>query len=310
MHGAQRRVAHTAARHVDDALERQVVGRLHRGTHIGDGVADFLAFVEAQAADHAIGHADQDQPLLKGAGLEAGAHQDGDLGQGVPVAAQRLDALADHAGFFVGVPQPDHGDLFPVLGVGSAGTQCLAEPALVMRDQARGGGEDRGGGAVVGLQPDDLRAGKILLEAQDVFHLGAAPGVDRLIVVSHAADIAMRLCKEPQPQVLDQVGVLVFVHQDVAEHAVVLREDLRLGAQQFGRVQQKVTEVGSVQRAQAILVGGVQRTGAAVGEVDVLGRGDPVRGQAAILPALDRPHQRWGCPTLGVDPLRLHDLLE
>ena len=70
------------------------------------------AFVEAQAADHAIGHAEQDQPLLEGAGLEAGAHQDGDLAQRVAVAAQRLDAFADHAGLLVGVPQADHGDLF------------------------------------------------------------------------------------------------------------------------------------------------------------------------------------------------------
>ena len=51
--------ADAAARHVDDALERQVVGRLHHGAHVGDGVADLLPLVEAQAADHAIWHAER-----------------------------------------------------------------------------------------------------------------------------------------------------------------------------------------------------------------------------------------------------------
>jgi hypothetical protein len=44
--------------------------------------------------------------------------------------------------------------------------------------------------AVVALQPDDLGAGKIALEAQDVVDLGAAPAIDRLVVVADAADIA------------------------------------------------------------------------------------------------------------------------
>jgi hypothetical protein len=45
------------------------------------------------------------------------------------------------------------------------------------------------GGAVVALEPDDLGAGKVVLEAQDVVDLGAAPAVDRLVVVADAADV-------------------------------------------------------------------------------------------------------------------------
>ena len=90
---------------------------------------------------------------------------------------------------------------------------------------------------------------------------------------------------------------------------MVLLQDLRLGAQQFRHMQQQIAEIRRIQRAQAFLVGGVQRPGAAIGEVDVLGRGDAVRGQAAILPALDRPHQGLRRPALGVDPFGFHDLL-
>ncbi len=45
------------------------------------------------------------------------------------------------------------------------------------------------GGAIVALQPDDRRARKILVEAQDVVDLGAAPAIDRLVVVADAADV-------------------------------------------------------------------------------------------------------------------------
>src|SRR4029077_11708105 len=69
------------------------------------------------------------------------------------------------------------------------GAQRLAEPALVMRDQMRGGGEDMAGGAVIAFEPDHFGAGKIVLEAQDVVDLRAAPAVDRLIVVADAADV-------------------------------------------------------------------------------------------------------------------------
>ena len=45
------------------------------------------------------------------------------------------------------------------------------------------------GRAVITLQPDHRRAGEVVLEAQDVVDLGAAPAVDRLVVVADAADV-------------------------------------------------------------------------------------------------------------------------
>src|SRR6202012_114653 len=85
-----------------------------------------------------------------------------------------------------GIPGACHGDL---LAVDILGAQRLAEPALIVRDQMRGGSEDMPGGAVIALQPDDLGAGEIVVEAQDVVDLGAAPAIDRLVVVADAADV-------------------------------------------------------------------------------------------------------------------------
>ena len=45
------------------------------------------------------------------------------------------------------------------------------------------------GRAVVALQADDVGAGEVVLEAQDVVDLRAAPAVDRLVVVADAAEV-------------------------------------------------------------------------------------------------------------------------
>ena len=75
----QRGVAEAAARHVDDALEGEIVGRLVDEAQIGERVADLGALVEARAADDPIGQAEGDKTVLEFAHLERGAHQDRDF---------------------------------------------------------------------------------------------------------------------------------------------------------------------------------------------------------------------------------------
>src|SRR3546814_3146213 len=89
---------------------------------------------------------------------------------------ERLDLLADEARLGLAVPQAAQAELLARLVLGPQG---LAETALVVGDEAGGGGEDAAGRAVVALQPDHLGAGEIVLEAQDVADLGATPAVDR-----------------------------------------------------------------------------------------------------------------------------------
>ena len=155
---------------------------------IGQRVADFLALVEARAADDAVVEAERDEAVLEGAHLEGGAHQDRHVVERVALALELLDLLADGARLLLRVPGGEDDDL-GVLGIVAVGEQRLAEPALVVGDEMRGGAEDVRGRAVVALQADDGGARKILLEAQDVVDLGAAPAIDRLVVVADAADV-------------------------------------------------------------------------------------------------------------------------
>ena len=107
-----------------------------------------------------------------------------------------LDRFADDARLLLAVPDTGDGRL---LAQARVGEQRLAEPALIVGDEPRGDREDVAARAVVALEPDDPRARKILLEAEDVVDVGAAPAVDRLIVVADAADVAAPLRQQAQP---------------------------------------------------------------------------------------------------------------
>ena len=181
-----------ALRHVDDALEGEVVGALRDDAEEGHRVADLLPLVEARTADDAVVEPDLDEAVLEGARLEGRAHQDRHVVEVVAAPLRLLDLLADGARLLVRVPGGMDVDL-GVLGIVAVGEQRLAEAAFIVGDEVRGGAEDMRGRAVVALQPDDGRARKILVEAQDVVDLGAAPAIDRLVVVADAADIYLLL---------------------------------------------------------------------------------------------------------------------
>ena len=192
LHGG---VAEAALGHIDDALEGEVVGRLRDHAQIGEGIADLGALVEPRPANDAVGQAELDEAVFEFAHLERGAHQDGDLVERMVLALfarlalELLDLLADAAGFFLQVPGA--GDLH-LFAEHVLGAQRLAEPAFVVRDQVRGGGEDVPGAAVIPFEANDFGAGKIMIEPENVIDLGAAPAIDRLVVIADAADVFLR----------------------------------------------------------------------------------------------------------------------
>ncbi len=126
--GLDRLVAEAALGLVDDALEGEAVGGRDGDAEIGHRVADLLALVEARAADDAVGQADGQEPVLEGAHLEAGAHQDrhavGRAPGRFPVfrARSRLDLLADPAGLLLAVPVADQAHLLALARGRSTGS--------------------------------------------------------------------------------------------------------------------------------------------------------------------------------------------
>ena len=106
-----------------------------------------------------------------------------------------------------------------------------------------GGVEDELGRAVVLLELDDRRVGVVALEVEDVADVGAAPAVDRLVVVADDRQVAVLRGQRPDPEVLRPVRVLVLVDVEVAPAILVAGEDVRRLVEQADRLEQEVVEV-------------------------------------------------------------------
>ena len=118
---------------------------------------------------------DSAQLRLKQPRLFVGAEQDRDLLRRNLEFLHEVVDLAHHRfRFELLVGERFDGDLDAAL----VSDQHLVVPTQVVMDQLVSDLNDLRRAAVVVLQADDLRAGKLLLEAEDVFHLGSAPAVD------------------------------------------------------------------------------------------------------------------------------------
>ena len=103
--------------------------------------------------------------------------------------------------------------------------KSLALARLVVRDHRRGGSQDRLCRAVVLFQFDNFCAGIIFFKIEYVPDVGAAPTVDRLILIADHTDVVMVADDTFQHQVLDMVGVLVFIDHDIPEPIAITLAD-------------------------------------------------------------------------------------
>ena len=99
---------------------------------------------------------------------------------------------------------------------------------------------------------------ELALEVGHVADVGAAEGVDRLVVVADREDRVVRPGEQLQPAVLQPVGVLELVDQDVAEAPlVVLAQDL-VARQQLVAAQQQLGEIDHAFALALLVVGRVE----------------------------------------------------
>ena len=109
---------------------------------------------------------------------------------------------------------------------GGVGKESFVGTGLVFADNFLGGVENVLGGAVVLFEFDDGGTREIAFEIEDVGEIGAAPGIDGLPVVANDTDIAVLVDEEADDLVLDGVGVLVFVDEDVLEFGLPFGADV------------------------------------------------------------------------------------
>ena len=131
----------------------------------------------------------------------------------------------------------------------AGGPQLLAEPVRIVRDDRVRGGEDVAGRAVVLFEADRLRARKIAQEKMHVLDARAAPAVDRLIVVADDEHLPGRAGEHADPRVLQRVGVLEFVDQQMPEALAVVLQQRVVVQPELVRAQQQLGEIDEARRA-------------------------------------------------------------
>ena len=256
--GVHRGRADLAGRLVDDPPQPHVVPGVRHDGHIRVDVLDLFAVVEALAAHDLVGDARAGEVVFDGGRLGVHPVEDGVVRK----ASALPQVLADHFGDVGGL-------LAVVLGLVDVdrralavfGPQGLALAGGVVLDDAVGGVQDVGGGAVVLFQPDDLGPGVVPLKVEDVLDGGPAEAVDALVVVAHHADVLFRPGEQADQPELGHAGVLVLVHQKVMVAVLVVVPGLLVLLQQPDGVVDQPVEVESAGLLQPLFVQAVQLGG-------------------------------------------------
>ena len=192
--------------------------------------------------------------MLQHPRLGVGAIEDGDLRRRHAVAHQFADFFDDKTRFVEIGPGLEGADRLAFAGVGP---QVLAEAVAVVLDNGVGGGKDVAVRTVVLLQPDDVVAAIVALEFAHVAHFGATEAVDRLVVVADGKNLGPAAGQQLQPGILQAVGVLELVDQDMAETLLVVRAQRLVALQQLVAAQQQFGKVADALAVALRLVLGI-----------------------------------------------------
>ena len=228
-----------ARRKIDHAREGGVVVRVLHQAQIRERVLDFGALEKAQAAIDAIGNAGLEQIGFDDPRLRIAAIKHRNFAARFAGADQALDFFDDPLRFLA----VGHGFIHTHrLAMAAVGAQILAQALGVARDQLVGGIENVAVAAVILFELDQMLDLKLALEGGHVAHIGAAKRVDALVVVADREHRRL-FAEQLEPAVLQGVGVLEFIDQDVLEARLVMRAQRLVGHQHFIRAQQQLGEI-------------------------------------------------------------------
>ena len=217
---ADRGVADPPPRAVRDPHQRHRVGRVVERGQVRDRVLDLGTLVEARAADHLVRDLLPHEHVLQHPRLRVRPVEDGQLVGRPAVVDQARDLGRDEPRLRVLVLDLDDLDRLALTEVGE---EPLRLALRVVLDHRVRGSEDRVRRAVVLLERDDLGAGEVALELEDVADVRAAKRVDRLIRVADDEEVAVLLGEQLEQAVLRVVRVLVLVDEDVPERLLPSR---------------------------------------------------------------------------------------
>ena len=298
--------ADSACGEVDDTHEAGVVVGVLQQAQIGQRVFDFGALEEAQTTINPVRNGGVEQRGLDHTALGVGSVQHRHLAARKTVAYE-LAHLVDHPLRFCEVAG---GLIDPYrLARTLVGTQVFTQTCAVVADQRVGRVQDIAVAAVVLLELDLVAHTKLAHKVRHIADPCAAKGVNALVIVAyrqhrpalprrpgHATGIDAG--KHLHPGVLQLVGVLELVNQDMAKAALVMRADVGMVAQQLVAAQHQLTKIHHAFALALFFVQLVQvdlAPGLGIAQFHVL------RAQAVFFATGDEPHEFFGRQLVFID---------
>ena len=166
--------------------------------------------------------------------MRVGAIQDCRVGPQIALGDPVAQAANDEIGFIafvVGRVKLDR------LAVGTVRPKVFAHARTVVGNQRICSVQNRRGRAIVLLEFDDRSTRKVFLKLMNVLDARAAPAIDRLVIVADDEGYAFGAGKNSEPRILNCVGVLKLVNEQMLKAASVMREQLGVVAPQLVRAQ-------------------------------------------------------------------------
>ena len=81
---------------------------------------------------------------------------------------------------------------------------------------------------------------------EDILEIGASPRVNALCVVADDHHVSVPAGNRVDELRLNAVGILIFIHKDVAELVLIVSGDIFRRLKKFQRLRQKVVEIHRV----------------------------------------------------------------
>ncbi len=295
---AQGGVANAPARRGDGTQKRRVVVVVAPQAKPGAQIFDLGPVEKTGAARNLVRNARLAQRFLERLGLVVGAVEDGKvLPRRGRVAGRFQGQNAGHGAFGL--------VLFGVAGLHAHGfalaqfaEQGFGKQLGVGANHMVGRAQDGAGGAVVLLQLDDLQLREVLRQAFQVVQRGPAPAVNALVIVAHGGKAGGLAHQQLEQGVLRGVGVLVFIHQHMAQQLLPFFAHLGVVVQQPHGHADKVVKIDALVGGEALFVALHDDGQAAL--VVVLGQGQRLAGiEALVLPRADAPLPLPRCGRIG-----------
>ena len=248
----QRCGSHPSFGNIDNALHSQVIQAVIHGFQVSQHILYFPAGIEIHTAHQLIRNIGSYHLLLEQAGLGIGSVQN----RIIPVRPVLLPHL------FGNFPRNKFrlvvtGLKFPEADPGSLSVICpefLFLSAAVVGNHLVGRVQNTLGGTVILLQFNHFRAWKRLLKVQNIHDVRAAEFIDRLIIVSHHADIPVFFRQELYKTKLHGIGILILINQDIAESFLIAFQHIRSLLEKLHGKHQKIIKIQGVIFLQPLLI--------------------------------------------------------